>query len=87
MVRGILNNRFYWGEMAYGKSVRKSVGSKAGIAVPKEDWKVIPGHHESLVTPEVFARVSSFRPEQSKNGNVRNIRSQERSIAVVAGIP
>ena len=65
MVRGILNNRFYLGEMAYGKSVRKSVGSKAGIAVPKEDWKVIPGHHEPLVTPEVFARVSSFRPEQS----------------------
>lgn len=64
-VRGILNNRFYLGEMAYGKSVRKSVGSKNGIAVPKEEWKVIPGHHEPLVTPEVFALVSSFRPEQS----------------------
>lgn len=64
-VRGILNNRFYLGEMAYGKSVRKSVGSKDGIAVPKEEWKVIPNHHEPLVTPEVFALVSAFRPEQS----------------------
>lgn len=64
-VRGILNNRFYLGEMAYGKSVRKSVGSKNGIAVPKEEWKVIPDHHEPLVAPEVFARVSAFRPEQS----------------------
>lgn len=64
-VRGILNNRFYLGEMAYGKSVRKSVGSKNGIAVPKDEWKVIPDHHEPLVTPEVFARVSVFRPEQS----------------------
>ena len=27
-VRRILNNRFYLGEMAYGKTVRKSVGSK-----------------------------------------------------------
>lgn len=64
-VRGILNNRFYLGEMAYGKSIRKSVGSKNGIAVPKDEWKVIPDHHEPLVTPEVFARVSVFRPEQS----------------------
>ncbi len=64
-VRRILNNRFYLGEMSYGKSVRKSVGSKNGIAVPKEEWKVITDHHEPLVTPEVFALVSAFRPEQS----------------------
>lgn len=38
-VRGILNNRFYLGEMAYGKSVRKSVGSKNGIAVPRMSGK------------------------------------------------
>ena len=64
-VRKILNNRFYLGEMAYGKSVRKSVGSKNGIAVPKEEWKVIPNHHEALITPEIFARVSKFRPDIS----------------------
>lgn len=64
-VRKILNNRFYLGEMAYGKSVRKSVGSKKGIAVPKEEWKVIPDHHEALVTPEVFEQVSKFRPDIS----------------------
>lgn len=64
-IRTILNNRFYLGEMAYGKSVRRFVGSKGGVAVPKEGWKVITGHHEALVTPEVFALVSAFRPEQS----------------------
>lgn len=64
-VRNILNNRFYLGEMAYGKTVRKSVGSKNGIRLPKEEWKVIPGHHEALTTPEVFAQVSKFRPELS----------------------
>lgn len=64
-VRGILNNRFYLGEMIYGKTVSKCVGSKERIAVPKEKWKVIPNHHEPLVTPEVFAFVSAFRPEQS----------------------
>ena len=64
-VRNILNNRFYLGEMAYGKTVRKSVGSKNGIHIPKEEWKVIPDHHEALVTPEVFAQVSKFKPELS----------------------
>ncbi len=57
-VRRILSNRFYLGEMAYGKTVRKSVGSKNVKAVPKEQWKVIENHHEPLVTEEVFALVS-----------------------------
>lgn len=77
-VRGILNNRFYLGEMTYGKSVRKSVGSKNGIAVPKEEWKVITDHHEPLVTPEVFARVSAFRPEQSKKKKNSALQNREK---------
>lgn len=68
-VRNILNNRFYLGEMAYGKSVRKSVGSKDGIAVPKEEWKVITDHHEALISEDVFEQVSSFRPEHSTKRN------------------
>lgn len=64
-VRNILNNRFYLGEMAYGKTVPKSVGSKNRISIPKEEWKVIPDHHEALVTPKVFEQVSVFRPGYS----------------------
>ena len=37
-VRAVLNNRFYLGEMAYGKSKRKFVGSKGSIAVPVERY-------------------------------------------------
>lgn len=68
-VRNILNNRFYLGEMAYGKSVRKSVGSKDGMAVPREEWRVIPNHHEALISEEIFKQVSAFRPEQSTARN------------------
>lgn len=68
-IRKMLNNRFYLGEMAYGKSVRKSVGSKNGIAVPKEDWKVIPNHHEALISEEIFEQVSLFRPDHSTKRN------------------
>ena len=65
VVRGILNNRFYLGEMIYGKTVHKIVGSKKGVAVPKEDWKTIPKHHEALITEEIYEQVAVFYPEQS----------------------
>lgn len=64
MVRKILNNRFYLGEMAYGKSVRKSVGSRTMIELPKRDWKVVENHHEALVTPEVFDLAACRVPGQ-----------------------
>ena len=68
-IRKILNNRFYLGEMAYGKSVRKSVGSQNGIAVLKEDWKVIRNHHEALISEEIYEQVSSFRLDYSTKRN------------------
>lgn len=70
-VRNILNNRFYLGEMAYGKTIREFVGSKRNIAVPKEDWKVISNHHEALITQEVFDQVSSFKGK-------RNVSAREK---------
>lgn len=53
-VRKILNNRFYLGEMAYGKTTRKYAGSKSRVKVPEEEWKVIKCHHEPLVSVETF---------------------------------
>lgn len=64
-VRNILNNRFYLGEMAYGKSAAVSVGSKKIMDIPRREWKVIPDHHEALVTPEVFEQVSSYGKENA----------------------
>lgn len=64
-VRKILNNRFYLGDMVYGKTVRKAVGSNKYNMVSREEWKIIPQHHEALVSIETFQQVSSFRPEYS----------------------
>ena len=64
-VRNILNNRFYLGEMTYGKRTSKSVGSKKMVMLPKEEWKVIMNHHEALVTPEVYEQVSVFHPDST----------------------
>lgn len=46
-IRRILNNRFYLGEMVYGK--------EAGM--------VIQNHHEALISEEIFKQVSLFKPE------------------------
>lgn len=60
-VRKLLNNRFYLGDMVYGKTVRKAVGSNKYNMVPQKEWKIIPQHHEALISPETFQQVSSFR--------------------------
>ena len=31
--------------------------------LPKEEWKVVPDHHEPLATPEVYEQISVFRPD------------------------
>lgn len=66
-VRRILDNRFYLGEMAYGKTVKKAVGSKNVKAVPRDQWKIIPNHHEPLITQEIFAAVGRSRLGYSSN--------------------
>lgn len=64
-VRKILNNRFYLGEMTYGRRTSEAVGSKRMKTLPKEEWKVIAGHHEALVTPEIYEQISVFRSDNS----------------------
>lgn len=76
-VKKVLDNRFYLGEMAYGKTKRKYVGSKDGIALPKEEWKVIPGHHEPLVTPEDFEKVYLSRHSQTQSPSGRRTSSDK----------
>ena len=86
-VRAVLNNRFYLGEMAYGKSKRKSVGSKNGIAVPMEEWKVIPDHHEPLVTPEDYEKVCLFRKDADTSRKGRKTHLWGNCSAADAVIP
>lgn len=65
MIRSILDNRFYLGEMAYGKTVTASVGSRHKTRIPKSDWKVIENHHAPLVTQEIFVKAALALPGHS----------------------
>lgn len=66
-IRNILNNRFYLGEMMYGKSMKKSVGSKGRMSLPRKDWKIIPNHHEALISEEVYQQVSLFKLKENSS--------------------
>lgn len=57
-VRSILKNRFYIGEMSYGKTIPEHVGSRKKRRTAEKEWKVIPDHHEPLVTREDFERAA-----------------------------
>lgn len=65
VVRRILNNRFYIGEMVYGKTVRKFVGDLQGKVLPKEEWNIIKNHHEHIISKEIFDQVSNKSKRRS----------------------
>ena len=68
-IRTMLNNRFYLGEMIYGKTVSKSVGGRKVSPVPREEWKVIREHHEALISEEVYAQVAMLRTDYTTKRN------------------
>jgi hypothetical protein len=68
VIRSILNNRFYLGEFIYNKTEPESVGSKKVIRLPSDRWITIPGHHEAIISEELFERT---RGEKAVRSNKR----------------
>lgn len=66
---------------------RINVGSKNGIALPKEEWKVIPGHHEPLVTSEDFERVCPVHKRAAGFGKRKKNPLMGKLFAAGAIIP
>ena len=71
-VRGILNNQFYTGDMVYGKTRRKAVGSSQFVSIPRSEWKVIPDHHEGIISHEEYEKVARFIPHRPKDNSKRH---------------
>ncbi|UQT46963.1 recombinase family protein [Flavonifractor plautii] len=53
----MLQNETYIGNMVQGRRRKVSYKSKKCIRQLPEDWVVVEGTHEPLVTPETFERV------------------------------
>lgn len=78
----MLTNRMYLGCIVYGKSVRSFAKGIKEHTVPEENWKIVEGTHEPLVTEEAFERVQELLEESSREakdhasyaeGNVLNL--------------
>ena len=70
-VRGILDNKVYYGAVVGHKVFRKEIG-KANIAcVPEEEQIIVENQHEGIVTKEEFEQAQTFRGKNEKYHRVR----------------
>ena len=88
----ILRNEMYAGTLVQGKSRRVSYKSTKTMAVPQEAWVRVPGHHEAIIPPEVFARVQALqdaRPRADGRGDIHPlaglVRCMDCGAAMVRG--
>lgn len=65
-VKRMLTNRMYLGCIVYGKSVRSFAKGIKEHTVPEENWKVVEGTHEPLITVDTFERVQELLEESSR---------------------
>lgn len=56
-IRAILNNNVYLGETVFGRTKTKGFFDKTRIPTPEEEWIIMPGTHEALVTQELWDTV------------------------------
>lgn len=78
-VRNILRNRLYTGTMVQNKSFRQVCKSKA-IALPKEQWIVVPDTHEAIIDKNTFEKVQYLLSQNTRQTNL------EHNIHIFAGL-
>lgn len=69
----ILRNRQYIGYNVFGKRVRKQVGVKRQTTANVEDWIVVEGRHEPLVSRELFQAA-----QEAIGGEYKQMRSRKK---------
>lgn len=63
----ILKNQMYIGDLVQGTRKKVNYKSKELVAVPKEDWVIVPNTHEAIIDREVFASVAKLLGERTKS--------------------
>lgn len=79
-VAGILNNRAYIGDLVQGVYVSKEMRGKRKV-MPKEEWDIVPDHHEPIISLEQFDRVQKLRQARRE----KNQKIMERKVRQDAG--
>lgn len=78
-VRRILQNEMYIGNMVQGKNTTYSYKIKQCRAIPKEDWIIVEGTHEPIVSKEIFEKAQSLF-----NKNIR-VAPQKKEVDLFSG--
>ena len=62
-VASILTNRAYVGDMVQGKRICREIKGKKECA-PREEWDIVSGTHEPIITMEQFEQVQQIRSQR-----------------------
>ncbi|NLK36759.1 MAG: recombinase family protein [Epulopiscium sp.] len=68
-VRRILHNRVYIGDMVQGKEQKVSFKEKTMKSIPQEQWIIVRGTHEAIVSEEVFYKAQQKKQSGKKRKN------------------
>lgn len=73
----ILADEVYLGDMVQGKT--KAVGHKQ-VQVPPDEWVVVRGTHEPIISREVFEKVQLVRAERLENHKNTNVKHYSQNL-------
>lgn len=59
-VRRILTNKVYTGCLVQGKNKIKSYKLKVSVAIPEDEWIIVPNAHEPIIDSALFEQVQSL---------------------------
>ncbi len=65
----ILKNQMYIGDMVQGKGKIKSYKIHKHVPVPEEEWFIVPGTHEPIITSETFYKAQELLKRDTKVAN------------------
>ncbi len=69
-VLSIVRDCRYLGKSVYGKRRCDKVGGGHSVKVPKEDWIIVEGTHEAIVSQEEFERAQTALGEYRERGKI-----------------
>ena len=79
-IKGILRNQVYLGWSVSGKqrSSYSCGGAKELQTMPKEEWHVVKGTHEPIVTEELFFRIGERLEQAKANASINDVDCKGR---------
>lgn len=78
-IRNILRNRIYTGTMVQNKAFRQICQNRA-MALPEEQWIIVPGTHEPIIDEELFCKVQELLSQNTRHAGFN------QNIHIFAGL-